>query len=185
MGIYIFEPSGATTPTLQQVLTAGSVLSVNNSIVLYYNTSLLFDLNAGAQLTIGEPNKDGVMYFDMATSSSSCCETYAKQNNGLTMVRNYFEIDPNLKQYNFGDFQQLSNGTYMTMDDVNERVNIKGGVDIINTTNDFTIEETSAGNGQISLSGTGFTVASHGANASVHLKIRINGNNYVIQLKNP
>ena len=187
MGIYIFQPSGAgSTPTLQQVLTAGSALSVYNNITVGSSTSLDFDLNSalGAQLTIGSLAKNGVIYFDTATSGNGFVETYAKQSNGVTMVRNYFEINPSLEQYNFGDFQQLGNGTFITIDNVNERVNIKGGVDIINTTNDFKIEETSAGNGQISLSGTGYVSTTiNPTSNSGHLKIIVNGATRWIALK--
>jgi hypothetical protein len=181
---YYGTGGGGSTPTLQQVLTAGSILSANNSIQVSYNTSFDFDLNSGAQLYIGAINKDGVMYFDMTTSGAGYNETYAKQSNGLAMVRNYFEINPNLKQYNFGDFQQLSNGTFMTIDDVSERVNIKGGVDIINTTNNFSIEETSLGNGKIYLSGTGYVNTSINPTTNAgHLKIFVNGATRWIALK--
>lgn len=94
MGIYIFEPSGAGgTPTLQQVLTAGSTLTTTNTIDLN-NTDLSF---YNGNSSFGQTNLNFVFNYNLGSPKFYFIDNSASAIQGIY-------IDPVAISYKFGEF---------------------------------------------------------------------------------
>lgn len=75
------------------------------------------------------------------------------------------KIDFPNKAYNFGDFNSVDNGTSILVDDANENITLKA-------------------NTSLTLTGTDLTSTVAGSTNSLHLRVKINGVFYKIQLRN-
>ncbi len=188
MSIYIFQPAGGGgSQNLQQVLNAGSTLTQSNTITVNAGFYLEIDspnfrttggftfLGYGTSdnVIIGAANIDGYWSF---TSNGFEDKVSAKQYNGTSFIDNYFKIDPTAQAYFIGDFAQLNDLGYISVENNNAYIRADY----------FELRETVAGSGTINLHGTAYidTVTNPTTNAG-HLVIYVNGNPYYIALKEP
>lgn len=68
--------------------------------------------------------------------------------------------------YKIGDFNAIDNNTYLFIDDLNENITLNY-------------------NNALNLNGSNVTSATSGSTSGLHLKVTINGVDYVIELRNP
>ena len=83
-----------------------------------------------------------------------------------------FEFDDSIHKYSFGDYNNTGNYNRIEIDDGNESIYARGSKSIQFNT------------GQLIFDGPLTTGGNH-SNSGLHLKVTINGNDYVIQLLNP
>lgn len=95
--------------------------------------------------------------------SSQSIETFGYGSNGFTDLGG-LSFNFSSRQFLFGDTDGVYNNTYFLIDDIQKRFTFNGN--------------------EIWLNGT-LTTGSSGSTSGQHLKVRINGTDYVIELKNP
>lgn len=186
MGIYIFEPSGAvSTPTLQQVLTAGNTLTsggfnsinINTGTFQIYNGTLLLGGSSDI-VTCGDTNKSGYFTIDNSSSGGSTniigCYQESPTAPGF-FLRNCFLINPLTNLFYIGDYAELNQKGWLSVDNAN----------IVCKAEIYEIREANAGNGVISIKGTGYISATAGGTSGDHLIIEVNGNIRKINLLLP
>lgn len=143
----------------------------NNRIRTFVNGSskgLTFDYNSNEYL-IGDIALQSVLI--KASYNDKEMLTYYDGN------KNGFWFDFNQRQYFFGDTGAINNSTVLLIDDNAQYFSLQSSA------NYFDVNLLS-GNAQLNFS-QDFGTTTAGSNATMHLKISINGVNYVIPLKNP
>lgn len=197
MSIYIFEPSGGAgaTPNLQQVLTAGSTLSIPNTIYVNAPGELKIELDTtnfkvhgngnGSAIIFGDAHNDLVILGDFTQKGALnvICDTtnnynliYSQQYDGQGYVNNYFQINPDSEIYFLGDYAQLNSLGYIKID----------ATEIFSKSNYFKLREIATAGGQFMFEGSdgGYWTNSPGNQAATeHLIVHINGQKRFIALK--
>jgi hypothetical protein len=181
--------SGAT-PEWATVLAVGANLSDNVSSDANGFTFEMINLNRGTFSAQNGANVAAVniqtnfAYIGATDGSVGGCYLFFEPDNALTYTAytqgsgyaRGFLFDFAAEQYKFGDVAGLSNATRIEVLDKSNAINHYSDV--------VYFEESNIGSGILDFSGTGWTSATSGTNASLHLKVRINGTIYKIQLKN-
>lgn len=165
---------------------------------------------ANIKYTLGDPNNELGFIADIGTSTFKIGDpTYYGQGTSIIVSdvnekinTTYGGNDIGLKldfgngEYNFGDFDSTVNGTAFAVDDTNQKiVGIYGGtvngleLDFANST--YKLGDISSNfigvdhaNNKL-IASTNLLVGSSGPVSGQHLKIKVGGTDYVIELKDP
>jgi hypothetical protein len=196
-----------------QKLTANRTIDANNNEFKIWDTNnpnaAIINF-ASSNLVIGSGNATGAMYFDgngIATkllgqiAGFSINPTTANYNFGdeeyflqvdaaSKEMRTYlngdkygFEFDWTNYIFNFGDYANNNNHTYIQIEDSLEAIILSArdqiGIGIANVTR-VNIQAT-----EVTFDGANLESNTSGGNSGKHLKITVNGVNYKIKLENP
>jgi hypothetical protein len=169
-----------TTPTFQQVLTAGSNLTQQN-VIDGNNSNLIY---RNGEFSIGKSLIDDY-YFNFYQDASNNNTTFDGYDNGTNTG---ISIDLKNRIYKFGD---LINACNVNINGASQTISLNCGFFDINTTGsaDFTSSSYTlneyAGSAILEFKGLNWEQPSSSGAAPTHLKVRVNGTNYVIALRYP
>ena len=163
---WINYSGSATTPTLQQVLTAGNTATDN-----------IYLTNAGNAFRLYTSNINNQTYFTYevlgsAGTNNGFISFYQAQGNEIrtgdsSQAGGFYQgmrLDFDFSQYYLGDWNNFQNGTKIVIDDV---------------TNEITLQQDN-----LFLNGA-ITSGTSTGNSGQHLVLTINGTGYKIKLENP
>lgn len=174
--VYI-APQGVNVANFaSRLITLGDPNSDNTNTNLIINTSaseMYFSPNGinvadftETLIQLGYINDNGIKFSIDQTQGN----IYTKFGG----VTNGFKVDFFSNLYFLGDVEGLNNETYIYINDSNAQV-------IINATGLLNLQYTN----NLNLSGLSITQVGSGSTSNQHLKVNVNGTNYVIELKNP
>lgn len=197
MSIIINTGGSGSTPDLQQVLTAGSTLSISNSIYVNSPGELSIELSStnfkvfgdgsGSAIVLGAANNDLTIIGSLSSTQKGglfvFCDltnnynlVYSTQFDGSNHVNNYFQINPDSEIYFLGDYAQLNSLGFIKID----------ATEIFTKSNYFKLREITSATGQFMFEGAdgGYWTNSPGNQAATeHLIVYVNGNKRYIALK--
>lgn len=154
---------------------------------IIYNTGNA-NLNPTARhlpVRVGNQFLDSSLYQDGDYQTATILHTV--ENTGVPFG---FKLDPANQVVYMGDFDAAFNNSFISVDDVSQIINIAANNSVgIACSDPLSAIYISANNlifgaNLIRLNGA-LTQSTSGSTSGLHLKINVNGTNYVIELKNP
>lgn len=155
---------------------------------IIYNTGNAATLNPTARhlpVRVGNQFLDSSFYQDGDYQTATILHTV--ENTGVPFG---FKLDPANQVVYMGDFIAAFNNSFISVDDVSQAINIFAPLGIgIASSDPSAVISLNAANiisntNFIRLNGT-LTQSTSGSTSGLHLRINVNGTNYVIELKNP
>jgi len=138
----------------------------DKDIYLTENYERLAIVTDNSVITFGEnyiSALDNINSYTITARFSADIELFQIEHNGTS---NGLKLNYANAIYQFGDYANLNNNTYIEVKDSSQDITLKY-------------------NNRLNLNGTLVTSPTSGSNASLHLVVWINGSEYKIQLKNP
>ena len=138
----------------------------NEDVYLTANYQRIAIVTDNSVITFGEnyiSALDNINSYTITARFSADIELFQIEHNGTS---NGLKLNYANAIYQFGDYANLNNNTYIEVKDSSQDITLKY-------------------NNRLNLNGTLVTSPTSGSNASLHLVVWINGSEYKIQLKNP